>query len=171
MAVPDSSPEASAVVFVRNPQRLTLADGTFFPPGCCAISWVTLAQPRVQPPKPCRSMGTPVGFFAVFVSARDVSFSWHRQCFSRPRRCRAHISTLVCIQCISRRCSRVSSPRAWAHSRQSGRALRLVCTPLSHPSAGWRGEAPATPIDRVVNPGLLVELVSGDSSGRLCPIR
>jgi hypothetical protein len=33
----DSSPRASAVVSVRNPQGLALADGTFFPSGCCAI--------------------------------------------------------------------------------------------------------------------------------------
>jgi hypothetical protein len=39
MAVPDSSPRASAVLSVRIPQRLILADGTFFPPGCCAVPW------------------------------------------------------------------------------------------------------------------------------------
>jgi hypothetical protein len=37
MAIPDSRPRASAVVSVRNPQRLALADGTFFPPDCCAV--------------------------------------------------------------------------------------------------------------------------------------
>jgi hypothetical protein len=37
MAVPDSSPRASTVVSVRNPQRLTLTDGTFFPPGRYAV--------------------------------------------------------------------------------------------------------------------------------------
>jgi hypothetical protein len=39
MAVPDSSPRASTVVSVRNLQRLMLADGTFFRPGCCAVPW------------------------------------------------------------------------------------------------------------------------------------
>jgi hypothetical protein len=39
MTVPYSSPRASAAVSVRNPQRLTLADRTFFPPGCCAVPW------------------------------------------------------------------------------------------------------------------------------------
>jgi hypothetical protein len=37
MAVPDSSPRASAVASVRSPQRLTLADGMLFSPGCCAV--------------------------------------------------------------------------------------------------------------------------------------
>jgi hypothetical protein len=39
MVVPDSIPRASAVVSVRNPQRLMLADGTFFPPGCYVVPW------------------------------------------------------------------------------------------------------------------------------------
>jgi hypothetical protein len=37
MVVPDSSSRASAVVSIRNPERLALADRTFFPPGCCAV--------------------------------------------------------------------------------------------------------------------------------------
>jgi hypothetical protein len=45
MVVPDSSPRASAVVSVRNPQRLTLADGTFFPPSCYAILWGHASAP------------------------------------------------------------------------------------------------------------------------------
>jgi hypothetical protein len=47
MVVPDSSPRASAVVSIRIPQMLMLADGTFFPPGCCAIPWGALADPRI----------------------------------------------------------------------------------------------------------------------------
>jgi hypothetical protein len=45
MAVLDSSPRASAVVSVRNPQRLTLADGTLFLPGCCAVPWGRASAP------------------------------------------------------------------------------------------------------------------------------
>jgi hypothetical protein len=39
------------------------------------------------------------GFFTEFVRVRGVSFSRHRQCFSRPRQCRAHILTSVCVRC------------------------------------------------------------------------
>jgi hypothetical protein len=53
-------------------------------------------------------------------------------------------------------------------SRSERGALRLVYTPLPRPSAGQRGEASATPIERVENCGFLVELLSGDSSGRPC---
>jgi hypothetical protein len=63
----------------------------------------------------------------------------------------------------------VSSPQAWAHLRRSGRAPRLVRTPPRRPSAGQGGEASMTPIERVANRGFLIELLSGDSSGRLCP--
>jgi hypothetical protein len=37
MDVPDSNPRASAEISVRNPERLTLTDGTFFLPGCYAV--------------------------------------------------------------------------------------------------------------------------------------
>jgi hypothetical protein len=50
------------------------------------------------------------GFFTEFVSVRGVSFSRHRQCFSRPRRFHAHVPTPVCIQCTPRKCSHASSP-------------------------------------------------------------
>jgi hypothetical protein len=36
---------------------------------------------------------------------------------------------------------------------------------------GTEGEVSATPIDRVANCGFLFELLSGDSSGRPCPVR
>jgi hypothetical protein len=136
MAVPDSSPQASTVVSIRNPLRLTLADGTFFPPGCYAVPWGHASAPTGVAPEALQERGcTCKVFSATFFSVRGVSFSRRQRCFSRPRRCRAHVSTPVCVRCISRRCSRASSPRAWAHSRRSGRALRLVCKPLRRPSA------------------------------------
>jgi hypothetical protein len=51
MVVPDSSPRASAGVFVRIPQMLTLANGTFFPPGCCAIPWGRASRPAGLAPE------------------------------------------------------------------------------------------------------------------------
>jgi hypothetical protein len=51
MVVPDSSPRASAVVFVRNPQRLTLADGMFFPPSRCAVPWGRASAPAGVAPE------------------------------------------------------------------------------------------------------------------------
>jgi hypothetical protein len=132
MAVPDSSPQASAVVSIRNPQRLTLADGTFFHPGCCVVPWGRASTPVGVAPEALQERGCSCKVFsATFVSVQGVSFSRHRRCFSWPQWCRAHVSALVCVRCISRRCSHASSPRAWAHSRRSERALRLVVCPFA----------------------------------------
>jgi hypothetical protein len=76
MAVPDSSPQASAVVSVRNPQRLTLADGTFFPPGCCAVPWGRASAPAGVAPEALQECGCYCKVFSsTFVSVRGVSFS------------------------------------------------------------------------------------------------
>jgi hypothetical protein len=51
----------------------------------------------------------------------------------------------ICVRCISRWCSRASSPRTWAHSRRSGRALRLVCMFPRRPFVGRRVRFPQPP--------------------------
>jgi hypothetical protein len=103
----------------------------------------------------------------VFVQGIYLSRPWRY--FSRPRRCRTHVSMFTCVRCMSRRCSLASSPRAWAHSRRLGRALRLFRTSPHYPSAGRGGEVSATPIERVANYRFLFKLLSGGSSGRPCP--
>jgi hypothetical protein len=57
MVVPDSSPQDSVVVSVRNPQRLTLADGTFFPPGCSAVLWGRASAPAGIAPEALQERG------------------------------------------------------------------------------------------------------------------
>jgi hypothetical protein len=69
MAVPDSSPRASAVVSVRIPQILTLADGTFFPPGCCAIPWGCASGPAGLAPEALEEC---VYYFKVFPAASSL---------------------------------------------------------------------------------------------------
>jgi hypothetical protein len=51
VAVPNSSPRASAVVSVRNPQRLAFADRTFFPLGCYAVPWGRASGPAGLAPE------------------------------------------------------------------------------------------------------------------------
>jgi hypothetical protein len=171
MDVPDSSPRASAVVSVRIPQRLMLSDKTFFPPGCYVVPWGCASAPA-GPSKPCRSVGAPARFFSqslpvckVLVSAGVGNIS-----AGLSGAMRTYLA-YVCVRCISERCSHESSPKAWAQSRRSRAALRLVYTPLRHPLAGQRVEASTTPIERVANCGFLIELLLGDSSGRPCPVR
>jgi hypothetical protein len=71
----------------------------------------------------------------------------------------------------SRRCSRASSPRAWARSRRSGRALRLVFNAPSPFLRGTEGEVSATPIDRVADYGFLVECCGDSRSYRAQAMR
>jgi hypothetical protein len=172
MAVPDSSPRASAVVSVRIPQRLMLADGTFFPPGCCVVPWGRISAPTGVAPESlwerrcsCKvfSQSMPVREVLVLAGVGNISAGLG----GAMRTYLAHI----CVRCIARRCSRASSPRAWAELRRSRGALRLVYTSPLRPSAERRGEVSTTPIERVANCEFLIELLSGDSSGRPCPVR
>jgi hypothetical protein len=54
---PDSSPRASAVVSARNPQRLKLADGISFPPGCCAVLLGHASAPAGVAPEALQERG------------------------------------------------------------------------------------------------------------------
>jgi hypothetical protein len=172
MAAPDSSPQASAVVSVRDPQRLMLTDGTFFPPGCCAVLWGCASAPAGVAPEDLWERGRSCKVFSQSLSVCEVLVSAGVSNVSAGLGCAMRTYLVhACVRCISRRCSHASSPRAWAQSRRSRGALRLVYAPLRRPSAGQRGEASTTPIERVTNCGFLVELLSGDSSGRPCPVR
>jgi hypothetical protein len=63
IVVPDSSPRDSAVVSVRNPQRLELADGTFFLPGCCAVPWGCASAPTGVAPEALEELECSCKFF------------------------------------------------------------------------------------------------------------
>jgi hypothetical protein len=117
---------------------LTFTDGTLFPPGFPAIPWGHASGPAGLGPEALEECvySFKVFFRSVvikaFVSAGlgDVSSGLGgaiRMCL-----------TFACVRCISRRCSLESSLRAWARSRRSGWALRLICTPPRRPSAGRR---------------------------------
>jgi hypothetical protein len=75
MAIPDSSPRASAVVSVRNPQRLMLADGTFFPPGCYAVLWGRASAPVGVAPEVLQERGCSCNIFPQHLSVREVLVS------------------------------------------------------------------------------------------------
>jgi hypothetical protein len=52
-----------------------------------------------------------------------------------------------------------------------GKLSDLFVRPFAILSHDGGGEVSTTPIERVTNRGSLVELLMGDSSGRLCPVR
>jgi hypothetical protein len=172
MAVPDSSPRASAVISFRIPQRLMLADGTFFPLGCCVVPWGHTSAPAGVAPEALQERGCSYKVYSQSLPVCEVLVSAGISNISASlggamRTYLAH----VYVRCISRRCSRTSSPGAWAQSRRLRGALRLVYTSPRHPSAGRRGEVSITPIERVANCGFLIELLLGYSSGCPCPVR
>jgi hypothetical protein len=64
--------------------------------------------------------------------------------------------------------------RAPEHGPVRGDRGELSDLYLNAPSPsfrGMKGEVSTTPIDQVADCGFLVELLSGDSSGRPCPVR
>jgi hypothetical protein len=75
MAVPDSSPRASAVVSVRSPQRLMLADGTFFPPGRCVVPWGHASAPAGVVPEALQERGCTCKVFSQRLPVREVLVS------------------------------------------------------------------------------------------------
>jgi hypothetical protein len=89
-------------------------------------------------------VSAPTGIFSrVFTIVRGICFNRHRRCSGRLRS-RAHDRCLS-RSVHSRRCSRASSPRAWARLRRSGRALRLVLNAPSPSLRGTEGEVSTTP--------------------------
>jgi hypothetical protein len=146
MAVPDSSPRASARVSIRDSQMLTFTDGTLFPPGCRAILWGHASGPAGLAPEALEEYVYSFKVFFAALSSCEASVSASLGDVSAGlsgaiRMC----LTFMCVWCISRRCSLASSPRAWARSRRSGWALRLISTPPRHPSAGQRVRCPQLP--------------------------
>jgi hypothetical protein len=113
MAVPDSSPRASVVVSIRIPQRLMLADRTFFPPRCCAGPWGHASAPAVVAPEALQERRCSCKVFSHSLPVCEVLVSAYVGSVSAGLgdAMRMYLA-YACVQCISRRCSRVSSPRA-----------------------------------------------------------
>jgi hypothetical protein len=86
---------------------LTSADGTFFPPGCYAIPWGRASEPAGLAPEASRSckvfsQDLPVCEVLVSAGIGDI-----------PAGLGGAMRTFlafVCGRCISKRCSRASSP-------------------------------------------------------------
>jgi hypothetical protein len=99
---------------------LTLADGTFFPLVAGAIPWGRASGPVGLAPEALQERGCSCKVFShdlpvcgVLVSAVISNIPAG---LGGATRCIWH-----CLRSVHpRRCSRVSSPRAWAHSRRSG---------------------------------------------------
>jgi hypothetical protein len=139
-------------------------DNTFFPLVANAFLWGRVSGPTGLAPEALQGVFREIlsaGVVGVSTGISDVATGFGD----------ARATNTFRVRCIPRRCSRASSPRDWAHSRRSGRALRLVLNAPSPSLRGTEGEVSATPIDRVADCGFLIELLAGGSSGRPCPDR
>jgi hypothetical protein len=125
---------------------LTPTDGTLFPPGCRAIPWGRASGPAGLAPEALEECVHSFKVFSAALSSCEAFVPAGLSDISAGLGGAIHMClTFACVRCISRRCSLASSPRAWAHSRRSGRALRLICTPPRRPSAGRRVRCPQLP--------------------------
>jgi hypothetical protein len=90
---------------------LTLADGTFFPPGCCAIPWGHASRPVGLALKSLQERGCSCKVFSqsLLVCEVLVSAAIDNIPAGLGGAMRMYLA-FVCVWCISRRCSRASSP-------------------------------------------------------------
>jgi hypothetical protein len=109
------------------------------------------------------------GVFASPTSVRGAYFNRHRQCSSRFGHTR--IAGTAWVRCTLGGVAVRRAPEPGPVRGDRGKLSDLFCTLPRRPFTGRGGEVSATPIDRVADCGFLIELLSGDSSGRPCPAR
>jgi hypothetical protein len=63
------------VISVRIPQRLVLADGTFFPPGCCVVQWGHASAPAGVAPEALQERGCSCKVFLQSLPVCEVLVS------------------------------------------------------------------------------------------------
>jgi hypothetical protein len=117
---------------------LTLADGTFSPLTAGAIPWGRASRPAGLAPEALQERGCSCKVFLH----RICRLAWLKfqlaSAIFQPATAELRTRFLRRLRSVHpRRCSRASSPRAWAHSRRSGRA-----TVPRRPSAGRRVRSP-----------------------------
>jgi hypothetical protein len=97
---------------------LTSADGTFFPPGCCSIPWGHASGPAGLAPEALQERGCSCKVFSQSLPVCEVLVS--AGIGNIPAGLGGAMRTYLAFayfRCISRMCSRASSPRAWARFR------------------------------------------------------
>jgi hypothetical protein len=82
-----------------------------------------------------------------------------------------HMTGIACVRCSLGGVAVRRAPKPGPVRGDRGELSDLYLNAPSPSLRGTEGEVSATPIDRVMDCGFLVELLSGDSSGRPCPVR
>jgi hypothetical protein len=90
---------------------LTLADGTFFPHDCRAIPWERTSGPVGLAPEALQERGCSCKVFSQRLPVCEVLDSAGiGNIFAGLSGAMRMYLAFVCVRCISRRCSRASSP-------------------------------------------------------------
>jgi hypothetical protein len=82
-----------------------------------------------------------------------------------------HMCGAICVRCSLGGVAVRRAPEPGPVRGDRGELSNLYLNDPSSSLRGTEGEVSATPIDRVADCGFPVELLSGDSSGRPCPVR
>jgi hypothetical protein len=85
------------------------------------------------------------GFYPGSAGVRGVSFSRHQQYSSRPRRCHAHVSGIVCVRCTSGGTAVRRAPEPGPVRGDRGELFDLFYTLPRRPSAGRGVRFPQPP--------------------------
>jgi hypothetical protein len=146
-------------------------DRTFFPPGLAnAFRGAASADPRVYPPKPCRSVGAPAGVgretwpegvVHVSTGVGNVSAGFGD----------ARAAGTIFGGCDSGGVAVRQAPEPRPIQGDRVELYDLFFNAPSPSLRGTEGEVSATPIGRVADCGFLIELLVGGLSGRPCPVR
>jgi hypothetical protein len=110
------------------------------------------------------------GFFRETLQRAESLFQPASAMFQPASECHTHMTGVACVRCTL---GGVAVHRAPGPGPVRGDRGELSDLYLNDPSSslrGTEGEVSTTPIDRVADCEFLVELLSGDSSGRPCPV-
>jgi hypothetical protein len=150
---------------------LTLADGTFFPLGCCAIPWGRASGPVGLAPEALEECVYSSKVFSAASSLCEVFISAGLGGVSAGlggtiRMCRHSLAFSANPGGVAVRRAPSLGPF------EAIGAGSPTCLYAPSPSLrGTEGEVSTTPIGRVANCGFLFELLPGYSSGRPCSVR
>jgi hypothetical protein len=150
---------------------LTLADGTFFPLVAGVIPWGRASGPAGLAPEALQERGCSCKVFSQDLPACRVLVSAGIGDISAGLSGATHTYLASSAFGAPQEVQPCVEPPSLGPFKAIGTGSPTSLYAPSPSLRGMEGEVSVTPIERVANCGFLVELLSGGSSGRPCPIR